>query len=264
MLVVGLLAVGAMGAECADPVKPAELEASMQLAEDALRDLDEAGFRDRVNEVAGILLPCVGQALSPESAARYHRLMALHLHGIGDDEGARLGLSSAYALQPDVTYADDLLAADHPLRAQWDALEPDLSVRRVPEPRYGRLGFDGTIGRERPRNRPTLAQVFDESGLTVSTQYLGPREPLPLYPAIPRQRNLLIGCAGGAAATAGALYGGSWAARSSVYRLAADPKTPAADLDRARATDNALSVLSGTFFGIGLGCGVGAAVIGQR
>lgn len=254
----------ALALECVEPVAPSELNDAMERAEDGLRELDEGRFRDGVNEVAGLLLPCVSQAVSPEVSARYHRLMALHLHALGDEEGALLGLSAAYTLDPEHGYPDDLIPPSHPLREAWTSLAPDPGVRRVPEPRYGRLAFDGVIGRDRPRNVPTVAQVFDESGLATSTRYLGPREPLPSYAAVPRQRNLLIGCAGGAVALSGLTYGLAWGANGSLYSGAANPRTSARDLDGSRSSANALTVLSGALFGVGAGCGIGAVAIGQR
>ncbi len=254
----------ALAVECVEPVSPTELDEAMAGAENGLRELDEARFRDGVNEVAGLLLPCVTQAISPQISARYHRLMALHLHALGDDAGAQLGIAAAYTLDPNTGYPDDLIPPAHPLREAWSELAPDAVVRRVPEPKYGRLAFDGTITRDRPKNTPTVAQVFDDSGLALSTHYLGPREPLPSYAAVPRQRNMLIGCAGGAVALSGMTYGLAWASRDSLYSNAAKPNTKAGKLDSARATGNALTALSGVLFGVGAGCGVGAVAIGQR
>lgn len=254
----------ALAVECTAPITEAELVSAMDGAEQSLRDLEDEQFRAGVNVVAGLLLPCMGSAVSPPVAARAHRLMALHRHAMGNEEGALEGLGAAYALAPDQGFPDDLVAAKHPLREAWAGLGAEPAMRKVPEPRYGSLAFDGTIGRERPRDLPTVAQVFDASGVAQSTFYLDPHQPLPGYVAIPRQRNLLLGCAAGSGAVALTTYGVAMGFSGGVYKRAADQSTPGPDLDRGRAAGNAVSVLSASFLTVGAGCGVGAALIGQR
>ena len=254
----------AYAVDCSEPVGHAEFVTALDAAESAYRDMDDDGFRDGVNEIAGLLLPCVGEALPPDLAARYHRLMGLHLLAIGDESGALSAAAAAQAIDPEPPYGTDLLPDSHPLREAWDGGVVDDSMRKVPEPRFGSLSFDGQIGRTRPKNSPTVAQIFDESGLAVSTHYLGPREPLPTYTAVPRQRNSLLACAGAGAALTGLTYGLAWNARSSVFAGASDPSTPPADLDAGRATTNLMSMASGATFAVTLGCGAGALAIGQR
>lgn len=262
--VVWLAASWTWAVECAAPVAPAEIEAAMTTVEAAFRDLDEAGFRDGVNELAALRLPCVDQALTPDQAARYHRLMALHLHGLGDEVGALAALTAAHALAPTQPIPEDLAPPVHPLQQAWPGLPTDTPAARVPEPKYGKLAFDGSFTRDRPRDRPALVQLFDASGVPSATRYLDPREPLPAYAAIPRRRNALIGCSGGAVAASVGAWAAAWATRGGVYGGAEDMTTAGSRLDGGRAATNALTVSSAALLGVSAGCGVAAAAIGPR
>ncbi len=201
--------------ECVDRMSRGEVGTAFERAERSFLDLDDAGFRDRFNELAGIVLPCTGDLVPPPLAARYHRLMAIHLYGLGDRDGAVASIRAArWAAEADT--AGDLLAPTHELaEAAAGDTEPP-KTHRVPEPRAGSIAFDGLNGRERPIGVPTLVQVFDESGQAVVTDYIGPRDPLPEYAAVPRRRNLLVGVGIGAGAGAVAAFAGSFAARESM------------------------------------------------
>lgn len=257
------IATVAWGLECEAAVPLAELEATLGEAERAWVDFDDTLFRDKINIAAGILLPCVGDALPAELAVRYHQVTALHLQSIGDEANARLALQAAHAAAPDAELSLTLFPEGSPARDWWTEWEPG-KTRRIPEPRYGSIAFDGTHTRARPAELPHIFQLFDESGLARSTSYLAPREPLPPYPAIPRQRNTLLACSAGGVAGSAVLLGAAWAVRGALIRNAGDPTTPADTLDGQRGTVNALSLASAGLLGAGAGCGVGAAVIGER
>lgn len=259
-----LVAQAAFAVECAEPISHEEISGKIAVAEAAYRDLDDTLFRDSVNEVAGILLPCAKDALPKELVARYHRLMALHLFTIGDSDNALLSAMSAKSVQPDEVWDEEMVPANHELRVAWDSVEPDTKTRKVPEPKAGSLAFDGDHTRDRPRNLPTVAQVFNTSGLSERTYYLGPNESLPTYAAIPRQRNTLLACSGGAVLLSGIGYGMAWSANASLYELAADTSNLEDTLDGKRAQTNALTLLSGALLGVGAGCGTGAVLVGQR
>jgi len=259
-----IVALPAYGVDCAEPITMEELNGGLAIAESAYTELDDVKFRDSVNELAGIMLPCVGQAVPTELAARYHRVMAIHLFTIGDEENADLSLLAAKGAEPEFKFDDELLPPNHALRKNWSGLEVSEAARVVPEPRLGSVSFDGRNGRKRPIEHPTIAQIFDESGLAQSTHYLAPRESLPMYAAIPRKRNLLISCAGGAFALSATTYGLAWKANGKVFSQASNPNIKPAEIDSARASANALSFLSGALLGVSAGCGTGAGVIGQR
>ena len=86
--------------DCEAPVPLGELEATLGEAEQAYVDFDDVLFRDKVNIAAGILLPCVGDALPAATASRFHQVTALHLFTIGDEANAALAIQAARAVDP--------------------------------------------------------------------------------------------------------------------------------------------------------------------
>ena len=264
MWLLGMVIGTAAAIECTEPVGQSALVEAMNQAEQAYALLDEDGFRDGVNEIAGLMLPCIGEALDPAVTGRYHRLMALRLHEIGDEENAEGSVLAARTVAPETKFEEGLVPENHALRALWESSPPDQETKKVPEPRYGSLAFDGVIGLERPKNRPTLAQVFDDTGVAQTTLYLSPREPLPTYSAVPRQRNLLIGCTAAAGAGAGVTYGLAWGSRGRMFNEASNPNTTSADLDKLRSSTNLLSLLSTSLIAATAGCGTGAILVGER
>ena len=259
-----MAAVPALAVDCAEPISMEELNGGLAMAESAYIDLDDTRFRDSVNELAGILLPCVGAAVPTELAARYHRVMAIHLFTIGDGANADLSLLAAKGADPAFEFDDELLPSNHALRLAWADLEISNAARTVPEPKLGSVSFDGRNGRKRPSDHPTIAQIFDESGLAQSTHYLAARESLPTYAAIPRRRNMLIACSGGALALSATTYGLAWKANGQVFSQASNPNAKSAAIDGSRSSANVLTFVSGALFGVAAGCGTGAGVIGQR
>lgn len=265
MGIVLALVVGVANAwECPAPVDPGTLQATLDAADDASIALDDAKFRDLVNQAAGIELPCVSGALPPATVAHHHRVMALHLLTVGDDAGAKVALEAARAADPEYVFPDELLPPGHPLRDHYEQTEVRVTTRRVPEPRAGSVSFDGRNSRNRPKVHPTIAQFFDAQGQATSTTYVGPREPLPPYRAIPRQRNVLLLSSASALVISGTMYGLAWAQRGDLFDTALQADATAGTLNAKRDRTNALTVGSGAFLGIAVGTGVGAVLIGER
>ena len=50
----------ALAVECKEPIPLDELSRSLDVAEQAYIDFDDTGFRDQVNILTGVHLPCVG------------------------------------------------------------------------------------------------------------------------------------------------------------------------------------------------------------
>ncbi len=121
--------------ECVDRMSRGEVGTAFERAEGSFRDLDDAGFRDRFNELAGILLPCTGDLVPPPLAARYHRLMAIHLYGLGDRDGAVDSIRAARWTADGDALPADLLAPTHELTEAAAADPEPPKTQRVPEPR---------------------------------------------------------------------------------------------------------------------------------
>jgi len=263
-VLTSLLTGGAYAVECGDPVSPAELEEVLVAAESEYIDLNEAGFRDRVNEAAGLFLPCISDRLDAKTVAHHHRVMSLHLLMVGDEAGSLKAVESAKIADPEYQFPDEILPANHPIRAHYDAYVPEFSGRTVPEPRVGSISFDGTNSRSRPKLHPTIAQLFDEQGLAQTTTYLAPRESLPPYRAVPRRRNTLIISSGSALVLSGAMYSMAWAQRGNLFSSASDLSTSVDTLNAKRSRTNGYTIASTAFLGIAVGTGVSAAMIGER
>ncbi|MCA9572340.1 MAG: hypothetical protein KC656_31085, partial [Myxococcales bacterium] len=117
-----------------------------------------------------------------------------------------------------------------------------------------------TTGFRRPRGLPTVAQRLDSTGTPTWTAYVGPREPLVPYEAVPRTRNAFLACAAGALVAGSAVSGLAWSTRQSLPRKARDPAVTAESLDAGRARANGLQLVGlGAFVGAGA-CGAGAWV----
>jgi len=254
----------ALAVECKEPIPLDELSRSLDVAEQAYIDFDDTGFRDQVNILTGVQLPCVADPVDPAMVRRTHTLIGLHFLSMGDESNAELSIKAAHAADAEASLDRRLIPEDHPAEAWWADEATAEKTRKVPEPKVGSVAFDGAHTRTRRAELPTVFQMFDETGRARTTEYLGARQALPSYAAIPRKRNLLIGCSAGSAAASGALFAGSWATRGSLLRGAQDASTTAEVLDGRRATMNTLAVASAALFGVGTGCGVSALLVGER
>jgi hypothetical protein len=235
----------------------------LEEAEGAWLDLDTARFRDRMNVLTGLVVPCLGDLVPPDLSARWHRVMALHLDGLGDDAGSDAALQRARALDPALPFDDAWVGADHHLRAAI-AAPPEAEARKVPEPRAGSLAFDGTLTRERPVDEPTLLQWFDGSGVARTTAYLGPDDPLPAYDAVPRLRNTLLGSGAASLLASGVAIGLAYGSQAELFRLSEDPSLGADPLVAQRRRTDLLAGAGYGLLGIGVGFGAAAVAVGQR
>jgi hypothetical protein len=257
-MLVAWLPLAAWAIDCPQRLTREDLDGQLTQAEAAYASFDVEGFRDRMNELNGLLLPCAGDLVPTATAARAHRLVALQQLELGNPAAAAASWVALAQTDPALPMPDDWLPADHPLRAT------PPRARKVPEPRVGTLAFDGVTGRERPVGRPTLVQRFDSAGVAQATAYLGESDPLPPYEAIPRVRRRLTASAIGAGALGVGAVGLSWLRYQGLLSAADDPTTPADELDRGRAAVNGLYGVGGAFVGVGVGLGVGAVVVGPR
>lgn len=256
-----LLLGSARAIDCPQSLTREDIDAHIEQAETAYADLETESFRDRMNELNGLLLPCIGDLLPAPSAARAHRLQSLQQLELGNPDAAAASWSAVPAIDAELSLPAEWLPADHPLRAVAPA---SGKTRKAPEPRAGHLAFDGIVTRERPRDVPTIAQRFDGAGVAVSTTYLAADDPMPPYAAIPRARNRLTMGAAGAGVAGLAVLATSWLQYRSLLTRASDPSAPAADLDRMRAASNATYGVGAGLLGIGVGLGVGAVAVGPR
>lgn len=243
---------------------PKEYAEALDGVEQLLLEFDDYGFKQKMSEASGVLLPCTNGPLERPVIGKHHLLLSIHLQMLGDEDKAMEPLASARVMLPELQISDDLLGADHPLRVAWTTLPTERATRRVPEPKVGSLSFDGAVGRERPKEGPVVFQRLDDTGTVLSTSYLSERESLPPYEAIPRLRNTLLATAGGALAGALVFQGLAFSSRGSLVNAAGDPALKKDELDAWRGRVNTFAVTSGVFL-LGAGGAAGAAAaVGQR
>lgn len=263
MLAVLALLSTAFGLECPERLTREDLSTELTKAETAYGTLDTMAFRDRMNGLAGLLLPCMGDLVPPDLAARTHRVMALQQLELGNPTAADAAVAAIKHVDPALPLPPEWLPPEHPLRSAMAAAEAP-AFGKAPEPRVGALAFDGTNGRLRPRGVPTIAQVFDASGVAQSTLYLGPEDPLPEYAAIPRRRNTLIAAGSGSLGAGVAMIGMSYLQYTSMVAAAKDPLFPADDLRAMRGSTNLLYLGGASLVGVGFGFGAAAVATGPR
>jgi len=248
-----LLAVQAQAQDCLRVAAPGEVAATLEEAEAAFAQLEEAAFLDRMQR-ASLLVPCVAEPLSPGLSATYHRMQGILLYSTEREDLAMGALAAARVLQPDYQLPDSLFPEGHELRVAFDELPLEEGASwRPPRPKQGRLLFDGDERPARPTERPTLFQHLDDAGRPLRTAYVQPAEPLPTYAAVPRRRNRLLAVGAGALAASAAMYGGAWATRSAFY---GSEEPTLEELQRQRALTN------GLWGGALATAGVGAVTIG--
>ncbi len=262
---VALLAVAgaAFALDCPQHLTRGQLESQLASAEAAYATMATDAFRDQMNELVGITLPCLGDLVPAPLAARTHRLMSVQQLELGNTPAAEASARAARQREPEVPFPESWLPADHPLRSAWQGAEPARD-RRVPEPREGALAFDGVTSRDRPVGVPTVVQLFGADGVALQTRYLGDADPLPDYRAIPRRRTALALGAAGSGAAALATWTASWLQYRSILAQADDPTVTGADLDGQRTAVNLSYLTGGLLFGVSAGLGVGAVVVGPR
>ena len=165
-------------ADCGAPVALGALVDAVEAAEDAFSDL--TGRRDftAAFEDAQAALICLGEAVDPEAAARFHRLQGLAI--FPDDPGrAAASFAAARQLEPAYAFPEALVPQGAPQREAYGAV--DLSVGRylpLTSPEVGRVWFDGRTVLERPTDWPTIYQR-EAGGRILETAYVWQGEPTP-------------------------------------------------------------------------------------
>jgi hypothetical protein len=113
--------------DCPDVTVEADLAEALNRAEQAYADVDDNAFQDAINLISVYSLPCLGEPLAPELAARFHRVMALHYFGAGDQDTAFQTMEIAKRADGDYQFNDRLLPPSFPLRHHYENASPTLS-----------------------------------------------------------------------------------------------------------------------------------------
>jgi hypothetical protein len=242
--------------DCAEATSPAQLEATLQAAEQAWTSADEDAFLLRMEE-AVLQLPCVDAILDPQQAFRYHRDLGLLLFASQEAELAMLAFGAARRIAPESALPEELASAGHPAQKLYESAAPDATTEAVPAPDQARALFDGSPG-PRPTAVNTIFQLEADGGATL-TRYLRPDTGLPDYDIYvppkdtgPKGWHFAAG-AGALAAASGSLL---MVARNTQASFLDSPPANQDDLDalykRNRACSTSSAILAGTAGALGV------------
>lgn len=171
----GIAAAASEG--CTERVNPQDWAVQLGQVESAFARLDHPGFLQSM-EVAGRQLSCLGNPVSPELAARYHRLMGLDAFVRHDEESARLAFAAARAADPMGALPPELLPVGHVARALSESASTPGDAVTLWVPAGTTYWFDGLASSARPSDRDTLLQV-ETAGRITQSAHLRAGEPLP-------------------------------------------------------------------------------------
>ncbi len=233
----------AQAQDCPTPHTPQQVQTRLEGAEQALGALDIDSFSLAMVDV-GLMVPCLTAPPDPALAAHLHRMRGIELYTAGQTDPAHMALRAAKVLVPEYRFPTDLFPEGHAMPDLWKGIGvEDPAHVRAPLPRHGQVGFDGTPSRDRPSDRATVFQELEPDGRVRTTRYLLPKDALPTYPSIPRQRNRLIAASIAAGVAAGASYALGWHGRQQFMKD--DPDRTREDLTATRERVNTRFVIAG-------------------
>jgi hypothetical protein len=256
---------------CETTTRTSDVVEAAGRAEVAYAAMDDAGVDGAIAEARSDL-GCLGEPLTVDGAAAYHRAEALSAFLDGDPSLASAHFAGARALLPAWQLPSAMAPPGHPLREVFDAAEPGTETHPLTiDGQVAWYQVDGVRREDVPADRPYVLQRFGSDGavrdttLTVGSPPLP--EPLPEVPPPvrePRRRGhgARVGLVVSAAALAGlsAAAFGYAADRHDQYW---DPATDPGDLESLRSTSNG-SMVVGVAVGAGaLGCVTGAVLVGR-
>jgi hypothetical protein len=240
---LGLRSPIARAGDCPTSHSTGQISARLQAAESALKALDGDGFSLAMEEVA-IMLPCLSATPSPDLSAQLHRMRGLELYSARKEDAARHAIRAAKVLRPDFNFPDGFFPEGHALPDFWAAVPIDAPAHTsAPVPRDAAVSFDGLQTLDRPSDRATIFQRQSLSGAVQTTQYLMPKDPLPSYRSIPRQRNRLIAASIVTGVVAGSSYALGWQSRQRF--MEDDAQHTRAELSRLKTRVNTSFIVSG-------------------
>jgi hypothetical protein len=270
LLPIALLMIqtaAAQDADCAEATTIAGFLSAARQGEEAFADMDMVGLSD-AREQALAQIPCLDEAVNTETAAAFHRMMAMAAFTQGDEPGTLAEFHAARRLQPGYTIPEGVAPEGHPLVDLYQRSVAAAEGRLDPTipPLGGWVTVDGVGGAPRPTGISTILQSFASDGTLEQTTYLLPGDPTPSFGPMPidelrrkRRRTALGSSTAAALVASGVLYGMSWSSHNKF--MDTDNPLPDADLPTQRNTTNTLMFASLGAAGVGVGLGVVTLVV---
>ena len=176
-----ILSTGAARAACLTPISADTLTFDLNAAETAW-NVDELAVR-RATDDLDRALPCVGEVLSPDLAARIHRALGLRAWLDRKAPGvtpARLWFAAARRIDPDYRFPTTMVADDDPEQREYVAvIVSDVQTEALRTPKGRSAWVDGSQSDLRPVDWPTIYQLVDSDERPVLTALLRPGESTP-------------------------------------------------------------------------------------
>ena len=129
---------------------------------------------------------CVGEPLGVGDVASLHRLRGLLAAFEGKTDLAVAAFAAARRIDPDYRFPESVVPANHAITALYldAAALAGAKAEPVAHPRAGwDVLIDGQSSGERAIGVATYVQVVAPDGRVWRSQWLGPKDPLPLIPA---------------------------------------------------------------------------------
>lgn len=182
-LSANFLAMDAIAADvCYHSIYTDELGEMLDKAEAEYPKWEAGQFVDLSLQVQKAI-PCLDEKISPDLAARVHRVMGLRARIVDTDiDKARMAFAASRTLDPKYQFPTDFIAAGDPEHGDFSAIPLALDITtHAPRPQEGSLRFDGKQSLDRPVTFATIFQRLDGKGKIVESKYLWPGETLPAY-----------------------------------------------------------------------------------
>ncbi|MCO4745369.1 MAG: hypothetical protein KC912_11320 [Proteobacteria bacterium] len=190
----------AFAGECPEPISSSAWNDRVTSTEALYSAFEFDQFRTSVQELA-LDLPCLGEALAPSQAARYHRVVGIDLFIRRRTEPAAQSFAAARSAEPDFNFSTELIPEEHAIRDLYaSAPSSGGAVDALAAPLSGVIRIDGSETLERPRSTPTIFQYIDADGATQTTSYLVPTAITPSYPVAPAATDAVTSSTPGPAA----------------------------------------------------------------
>ncbi len=253
--------------DCTEATTLTGFIAAAQQGELAFANMDMVGLT-QARKGALQQIPCLGEPVTTDVAAAFHRMMAMAAFTQGDEAGTLAEFHAARRLQPGYTIPEAVAPEGHPLvdlyERSVDAAEGSLDPT-IP-PLGGWVTVDGVRGAPRPTGISTILQSFEADESIDRTLYLLPGASTPSFGPMPidelrrkRRRYALGGSTAAALVASGVLYGLSWNAHFAFDDL--DDPMDDNLLPAQRNTTNTLALASAGTGAVGLGLGVVTLVV---
>lgn len=182
-LLLQLVVPFAEGAPCAPGTTTSEVAIVLGGAESAFERRDKAAVVASADDALEGLL-CLQDAVTPGFAARFHRVQGLRAFLLKEDGVASRSFAAARTLDPSYNFSVSVLPQAHPARVLYEMAPVAVASFATLPPLGGSVRLDGRDAAARPTDRPTIFQLFDDTGALLATEYLQPSNPVTV-PTVP-------------------------------------------------------------------------------